>query len=125
MNDLLLTQVNAALAVVDFLLAMALVYFLRFRLHSEERGKTTGRVHARVGVVLIIFFALLGMTTGVGTLLQDDVPLFVVRLVAMMLRVGILVLLGSWVLFTIEPWLRHRFPRLSKPLDRVLYAGLL
>jgi hypothetical protein len=126
-----LTFTNFTLSIVDYLIIIALVFALRMRLKSEVGAAVIpmerGRVHAKVGTLILLFVGFLGVVTATGALFHAlDINgglRFIVQVLAVATRVAILVVLVAWVLYTLEANLRGRWPKVDRFIERVLRSG--
>jgi len=123
-----LTVLNAVFSVADFFMVCWLVINLRERLRGAFDGACVSmersHVHALVGVVSLFLYGSLGIVTAVGAVVTNgsasDGVVFFVQLIAVGLRVAIFILLAGWTAFAAECYLRGRWPRVDRFIERLL-----
>jgi hypothetical protein len=87
----------------------------------QDPARVRGRVHAKVGSTTLLFYALLGVTTALGAWIPG--PQDYIAVVAVTFRVGIAILLVSWVAWEADARYHGRWPKLDRRIDYVLTFG--
>jgi hypothetical protein len=121
----MLTDMNLALSIIGGVSVATLFVVVRrgSTYHSviQEPARVRGRVHAKVGSTVLLFYALLGITTATGAKMPG--PQDWITVLAVGWRVGIAILLVAWVAWEVDARYHGRWPSLDRRLDWLLTIG--
>jgi len=88
---------------------------------AQEPARVRGHVHAKVGSTVLLFYALLGVTSAFGAWTSGSHVWL--STVAVGWRVAIGIVLISWVAWEVETRMHGRWPKLDHGIDYVLTIG--
>ena len=127
-------DLSVFLSILGLVLVLLLFVFVRrgstYHSVAQEPARVRGRVHARIGSTVLLFYAILAVVASIGGWVSvnirgafPDGGYDLILYVAVMLRVVIGILLLAWLAWELDARYRGRWPSLDRHIERLLHVG--
>ena len=121
----MLTDINLFLSMIGAVCVAALFVVVRrgdtYHGVKQHPARVRGRIHARIGSTVLLFYALLGITSAIGAWMPGSQDW--ISIIAVGWRVGIGILLLSWVAWEVDARISPKHPKIHSAIDYVLTFG--